>query len=80
MSTCQQRVHPPAVAAEMVLYPVVHPVDLDQDQRTRNCSRALASCAQAVWHNGGVYLHAETHHAGQYPGEYLLRQGVEGLA
>lgn len=72
--------HPAAVAPDVLLYHVVHPTNMDCDQWTQDYSRALAVCAQFVRVYGGVHLHAETHHAGQYDAECLLRTDTEMAA
>ena len=69
--------HPAAVAHAVVLYHVVHPMDSEADQWTQDYTRALTICAQFVRDYGGVHLHAETHHAGQYDAECLLRTDTE---
>jgi hypothetical protein len=64
---------PPALATDQVLFHVVHPVDANRDEWTQDYERAVAICAQFVRDYGSVHLHVETHRAGQYDAECLLR-------
>jgi hypothetical protein len=73
MNTVATPTHPPAVAAEILLYHVVHPALPDLDEWTQDYTRAAAICARFVRDYGGVHLHAETHQAGQYEARCLVR-------
>lgn len=80
MSAHEVSAHPTAPAVGRVLYHVVHPADMDQDQWTQDYEQALAMCARFIRDYRGVHLHAFTLHAGQYDGECLLRTDTEAAA
>jgi hypothetical protein len=77
MSAEGQATERPALAADLTLYHLVHPVNARLDEWTHDYRRALTICARFIRDYGGVHLHVETHCAGQYDAKCLLRTGVE---
>jgi hypothetical protein len=76
-STPGEKARIAALADDQVLYHVLHPANAGLDQWTSDYNRALDFFEQFVREYGQAHLHVQSHPAGQYDSECLLRTDTE---